>query len=247
MKKLKMMKKQEQSKKVIGILGTIAVDEENDKIVALYDGYRNAIIKKGCIPFLITTYNDYDYLNTKRADIPELTEEEKEYYKCVVDMCDGLLIPGGYRWYNFDEFIVGYAIEKDIPVLGICMGMQMLACLDNNDFNEQTLKLNETNIDHSQRNIKYVHKVNIVENTKLYKILNTNSINVNSKHRYHVDKVNNYRISGYSDDGLIEAIEHLNKKFVIGVQWHPEKMIEYDEFANKILDSFVEECNKNNL
>ena len=69
------------------------------------------------------------------------------------------------------------------------------------------------------------------------------TILVNSKHRYHVTETNKFKVSAYSEDGLIEAIEMPNKKFVLGVQWHPEKMYYYDENADKIFKRFVKEVN----
>lgn len=230
------MKELEESRKIIGILGVPSHDDEDDSIISLYSGYNNAIVSKNCIPFMISPLTDIDYCNTKSEDIPPLTEKEKLLYKDMVDLCDGIIIPGGYRWYNFYEYVVKYAIEKDIPVLGICMGMQLLATLDNND---KCLELIDTKINHRQRGQKYVHNINIVDNTLLKKIINKSEINVNSKHRYQITKVNNYVISAHSEDNIIEAIENPNKKFVIGVQWHPEKMINYDEDANKIFDYFI--------
>lgn len=226
------------NKKVIGILGRPTVDFEDDKQVAVLDDYRRAVIKKGCIPYIICPLADTKYVDQKRKDIPELTEDEKNTYRKIVDMCDGILITGGYSWYNYDEFVAKYAIEKDKPILGICMGMQLLASLDNN---ENCLKVNSliSDFDHRQETKKYVHDVIINKNSYLGKIVNNEKIKVNSKHRYHVSKVNNFIITAYSTDGIPEAIELPNKKFVIGVQWHPEKMLEYDEYANKIFDEFV--------
>ena len=49
-------------------------------------------------------------------------------------------------------------------------------------------------------------------------------------------------IVGISNDGIIEAIEDKNKRFFIGVQWHPESMIEYDSIQNKIFKKFINAC-----
>lgn len=229
----------QKNRKVIGILGIPSVDDENDSVIALYKSYKDAIVKRGCIPFLINPVSDIDYLNRKREDIPPLSEEEKIFYQDMVDMCDGIILQGGYRIYNYFEYIVSYAIEKDIPILGICMGMQLLARLDNV---ENCIEINNTNVNHEVKGQQYAHMVNILKDSLLYSIFNKDVISVNSKHNYHVSKVNIYKISAYSEDGLIEAIEYPGKKFIIGVQWHPEKMIEYDALANKLFDYFISKC-----
>ena len=162
-------------------------------------------------------------------------KKEKKMYDDMLNICDGLIIPGGYRIYNFHEYLVCEAIKRDIPILGICMGMQLLANLDNQ---ENCLVPNETEINHRQTGVKYVHKVRLLDDTKLKSIINKDEISVNSKHRYHVDKVKNFIISAYSEDGLIEGIEKADSTFVVGVQWHPEKMYTYDEDANKLLSEF---------
>ena len=229
----------QKNRKVIGILGIPSVDDENDSVIALYKSYKDAIVKRGCIPFLINPVSDIDYLNRKREDIPPLSKEEKIFYQDMVDMCDGIILQGGYRIYNYFEYIVSYSIEKDIPILGICMGMQLLARLDNV---ENCIEINNTNVNHKVKGQQYAHMVNILKDSLLYSIFNKDVISVNSKHNYHVSMVNNYKISAYSEDGLIEAIEYPGKKFIIGVQWHPEKMIEYDALANKLFDYFISKC-----
>lgn len=227
------------SKPIIGILGVPLYDNEDNNIIAVLSDYKNAVFKKDCIPFMICPLLNIDYYGTRLRDIPELTEKEKEIYKEMVNMCDGILMPGGYRMYNFCEYVLKDAIEKDMPVLGICMGMQLLSKIDNDDY---CLEPNETNINHKQMTEDYVHDVNIVDNTLLSEVINEQEIRVNSNHRYHVAKLNEFVISAYSEDGLIEGIEHPNKKFVVGVQWHPERMIEYDKNASKIFDKFVDSC-----
>lgn len=228
-------------KLIIGIIGIPSHDSEDKKITLMFDSYKNAIIKNNCIPFLIPSLLDIDYASTKLSEISPLSDNEKDTYKQMVDMCDGLIIPGGSRMYNFFDYITRYALEKDIPILGICMGMQLLANIDNNS---NVLVKNETCINHRQVDINYAHKVKIIKNTILEDILKTDIISVNSRHLYNVSKVNSYKISAISEDGLIEGIESINNKFVIGIQWHPEKMINYDINSNKIFERFIEECKK---
>ena len=227
-------------RRIIGVLGTPTVDDENDSVIALYNDYKNVIVKNDCISFMISPLLDINYYNTKLSEIPELTPKEKEIYDEMIDICDGILIPGGYKMYNFERYIIKKAIEKDMPVLGICKGMQLLASIDNG---KECNQLINTSIEHRQKGKRYVHRLHIIDETLLSSIITEENILVNSKHRYHVTETNKFKVSAYSEDGLIEAIEMPNKKFVLGVQWHPEKMYYYDENADKIFKRFVKEVN----
>ena len=158
----------------------------------------------------------------------------------MIDLCDGLIIPGGSFWYDYDVFVTSYAIKKDIPILGICLGMQLIASIKNNEY---SLERNNTIIDHKKSDKKYVHDIKIKNNTKLKNILKTNNIKVNSRHESHIKKSNNYIISAYSNDGIIEAIELKENRFVVGVQWHPEDMITYDESSKRIFKEFFNQIN----
>ncbi len=233
-------------KPIIGVIGRPDMASDDDKVICIWEGTRRAIVKKGGIPFLILPTQDVEYDSLKPKDTPKLTEEEKNELKRLVDMCDGLLLPGGYKWYEFDEFIYNYALEKNMPILGICAGMQMMCRIDQNKNNicKDTTVRNDTTINHHQRDKKYVHNVSIIDHTILSKIIDEKEIKVNSKHNYHVSSTANLKVSAYSEDGLIEAVEYDDKDFVIGVQWHPETMLDYDENANKILDEFINKCRK---
>lgn len=99
-------------RRIIGVLGTPTVDDENDSVIALYNDYKNVIVKNDCIPFMISPLLDINYYNTKLSEIPELTPKEKEIYDEMIDICDGILIPGGYKMYNFERYIIKKAIEK---------------------------------------------------------------------------------------------------------------------------------------
>ena len=228
------------SRVVIGIVGVPVHDDENFNVIALYEDYKKMTIEKNCIPFMLPPIKSIDYIETKTEDMEPLTEEEKDMYREMIDMCDGIILPGGYRIYDYHKFIVSYAMEKNIPILGTCLGMQILACIDNGEY---CLEKNSDE-SHKQRGVQYAHKVKINKDTLLNDIVNVDEMEVNSLHQYHVTHVNKFRVSAYSEDGLIEAIEAPDKDFVVGVQWHPEKMIKYDLNANKIIDRFIEECKK---
>lgn len=224
-------------KPIIGIVGRVGSDDGYTTIYSS-DSVRRCIIKKGGIPILIMPPNDKDLDKIDSREILELTESERYDLKKVIDLCDGIVMPGSYRLFNYDNFIYEYASNLDKPILGICAGMQLMGLMDTN------LKLKQNDSFHFQKNVKYVHEVKIIKNTLLYQILKKDVIKVNSRHNYHIDKVNNLIISGISSDGLIEAVEAKNKKFILGVQWHPEVMLDYDDDSNKIIDSFINACSK---
>ena len=231
---------------VIGIVSRINSDSSSDDFICILDAFRIGRLKCGGLPPLLLPPQTIHYNPVKPRNVARLTDSEKKYLQESVNLCDGILLPGGSRWYEFDEYIYKYALQKDIPILGICAGMQMMACMDNNRYTTcfDTSKKNETTIEHYQKNQNYVHAIHIIEGSLLSQIIEENKIMVNSRHHYHVDRVTSLKISAYSEDGLIEAIEDTNRTFVLGVQWHPESMIKYDENAQKLLASFIQACQK---
>ena len=236
-------------KPIIAIIGRPDMASDDDKVICIWEKTRRAIVKIGGIPFMILPNQDIEYETTRPKEAPRLTEEQKEELKSLVDMCDGLLIPGGYKWFEYDEVIYNYALDKNMPIIGICAGMQMMCRIDNdkNAVAVDTTVRNDTELNHHVRGSQYVHEVNVQDNTKLKDIVGKSKISVNSKHNYHVQGVNKLRVSAYSTDGLIEGVEYDDKDFVIGLQWHPETMLDYDESANKILNTFIKHAKEYKL
>ena len=215
-------------KVVIGIVSRFSHDEDNMEIHYISNVLRKSLISLNTLCFgLIPVSSNSDISKQDHADLEK-----------IVDLCDGIIFPGGYEWSSFDETVYECALKKDMPILGICLGMQMMCKVDG-----AKIILNDTAINHKQLS-QYVHENTIVDNTILKKILKTNNICVNSRHLYHADKVEKLKVSAYSEDGLIEAVEYPNKSFVLGVQWHPEDMLAYDENALKIMKVFTFECQK---
>ena len=131
-------------------------------------------------------------------------------------------MPGGTDIYDYDKYICRYAIENDIPLLGICLGMQIMA---------NSIELNKVN----HNNI--THKINTIGTSIISKIVG--NCYANSRHNFHVTDIGNYKVSAYSEDGIIEAIEYPSKKFNVGVQWHPEDMIDFDVKQFNLFKEFI--------
>lgn len=231
-------------KPIIGIVGRPHTTITEREAVCIFDDYRTAISNSGGIPMIILPTQNVKYERVRPKDAPKLNESEKQDLITQISLCDGLVFPGGNRMYEYDFFIGEYAIKNNINILGICMGMQLLACLDCDEKREDVLGKIESKIEHNQLKTDYVHKVSIDKNSKLYEILEKDIIDVNSRHKFYVTKTNKFKIVAKSEDGFIEAIENMDNSFKLGVQWHPESMEEYDENMKKLIKYFVDECKK---
>lgn len=146
----------------------------------------------------------------------------------LLENIDGVILVGGDDIYNFEYNLVKYLYNNDIPTLGICLGMQTMATSINGTLGQ----LN--NLEHKSAK-KYVHYIDINSSSLLYKIIGKDKIMVNSRHK---DYVLNTGLSiGATCDGIIEEVEDKNKKFFVGVQWHPEDLD--DENSDKLFNYFI--------
>ena len=129
-------------------------------------------------------------------------------------------------------------IELDKPLIGICAGFNNILRALGTDVIEDKTK------SHDIYDKNYRHNISIVTGTKLYDFINKTEYFVNSIHSMIAtkEKVEEYaKISSFSYDGLVESFEIDNKKFVIGIKWHPELMLE-DELTKNLFKEFIEKC-----
>lgn len=209
-------------KPIIGIIMRPDKLSSGNEVMCIYENIRTSIINSGGIPLGImpTTENIDNF--------------DDNVYK-VIDICDGIVLQGGDEFYKYDEECLKYIYEKNIPTLGICLGMQLMGSIFGGNLENVTK--------HKYKDKKYVHKVYIDKNSKLYDIFKSEIINVNSRHVSALTNTN-LDIVGLTDDNVIEAIEDKNKKFFIGVQWHPESMYSYDILECNLFDYFIDVCRK---
>jgi putative glutamine amidotransferase len=149
-------------------------------------------------------------------------------YKETIKLCNGIIIPGGNKIDNDSLKLIKYLYDNNIPTLGICLGMQEMGYSFNGEFNK------ESNYEHLKENMKYAHEIYIDKNSYLYNILKENKILVNSRHKDYLIKTN---LTVSSISNVIESIEDKNKKFFIGLQWHPESINDIN--TTKIVEEFI--------
>ena len=166
----------------------------------------------------------------------------------ILDLINGVIITGGdfdinpsiYSQINnnsknekvlrtlFELKLCKKSLMKNIPILGICGGAQLINVSLGGSLIQDINSLDFKTLKHEQLNSRdqTSHKVYIKSNTLLHKIIEEDKIDVNSAHHQAVDKLGHGLItSGKSKDGIIESIESLNHKWCIGTQWHPEFLI----------------------
>lgn len=221
-------------KPLIGIIARVEYPGDTHKLV-VHEDYRRMIIENGGVPISILPVQGVDYTNTKYNDQEELAFEEKEMITRQIDLCDGILLPGGFKINKFDRFIASYVIENDIPTFGICLGMQILANYGRELWNERNDSFIEHNVDDS-----IAHSVTLDKSSILYSIINEEKIDVNSRHSFHILQNDMFDVTSLSDDNYIESIEMKNKKFILGVQWHPETL--KDDHSNDLFKYFIDTC-----
>ena len=184
-----------------------------------------------------------------------------------IENCDGVILSGGVdihpKYYkqsihypgapekgfqthrdDFEFSVFEKSLKKNIPVLGICRGLQLI-----NVFCEGTLvqDLGAKNSTHQSDEHDRKHNVKVENGTILQSIVQVNSGKVNSAHHQSIQQLGkNLLVNSYSEDGVIEGIEWKdkeNRSFMLGVQWHPERMdkagIPDSPFSKNVREYFI--------
>ena len=228
---------------IVGIAGRAYYNKDNQKIIQTHEATRRFLSKDKeivCITILPTEDENYIDIN------PGSDKINKEKLDHILNICDAFIIPGGTYAYQLDEYIIKHAIKNDKPLLAICLGFQTLCSMFSKNRTQFDMTEKKKDNTHANKPNIYSHKVLIQDNTKLKEIINESIIPVNSVHHdivafpFHTLKIN-----AISEDGIIEGVEYPNKKFIIGLQWHPEYL--KDKYSDKIKESFTRAIKNKNI
>ncbi|MCW5937140.1 MAG: gamma-glutamyl-gamma-aminobutyrate hydrolase family protein [Fimbriimonadaceae bacterium] len=226
-------------KPVIGIVGdsipTGNVDGEKERYyVGRY--YVDCVLQADGVPFMLP-------IGVEARD--------------VVDLIDGLLIPGGddldasnFGQENHPKSVLGnpgrFTLEKalleslprEVPVLGICYGCQVLNVARGGDLIQHLPE----KVGHDQHASKQLETVRVERDTLTRALLEGDEVVAHSSHHQAIGKVGDgLRVSAWATDGTVEGIEDLNGRWLVGLQWHPERTPD-DRATQTLFKKFVEEA-----
>jgi putative glutamine amidotransferase len=193
--------------------------------------YVRALAAAGCAPVLIPMLEDDERLRT------------------IYERLDGIVFPGGadvapheYGEEPIDNLniveserdrvelrLARWAFDDDLPILGICRGQQLLNVALGGTLYQDLIYQGATTVEHSDKDgrarNKLIHRVRLDPDSRLAQLIDETSVEVNSLHHQAVkDVASELRVTGTADDGVIEAVESPDRRFLIAVQWHPEEI-----------------------
>ncbi|PHK93772.1 gamma-glutamyl-gamma-aminobutyrate hydrolase [Pseudoroseomonas rhizosphaerae] len=213
---------------------------------ALRQNYFESVARAGGLPIAL-------------PHAPELAEQ-------YLDTIDGLLVTGGAfdvdpSLYGggpahptvalkqgrtaFELAMVRGALERDMPILGICGGQQLLAVALGGTLIQHIPDSVPDALAHEQPNPRTEpgHEVAIAPGTLLARAVGGARMAVNSAHHQAVERTGpDTVVNAVAPDGVIEGIESTRHRFALGVQWHPEYAV--DAADQSILDAFVAACRR---
>jgi len=212
--------------------------------------YVHALTSVGAIPWLIPLLGE---------DIATL--------RGLYDELDGVFLPGGAdidpesysaeRHPSCDRsdpprdrvelMLVGWAIEDRKPVLGVCRGLQIINLAAGGtllqDLKDQlpgAIKHDYFPFRDGYARDHIAHSVRIVEGTRLHRVAGLTEFPVNSMHHQGIERLGDGLVaSAFAPDGVIEGIERVDDQFLVGVQWHPEVLIDTDPRMRRLFEEFL--------
>ena len=207
---------------------------------AIRENYLTCLYKFGAIPFPILHENSLNNTLLKVLDglvntggnfdiNPKLYSENNGGSRNIKD-----------KRTNFEISIFQKFLGTSKPILGICGGEQLMNVASGGSLIQDINQSVQTKIYHEQQNPRneVSHEIKITRHSKLFNIVKSEKIKVNSAHHQSVNILGkDFVSSALAPDGIIEAIEHVKHPWCLGLQWHPEFLITKADIA--IIKDFI--------
>lgn len=148
-------------------------------------------------------------------------------------------------------YLMRLALQNIKPILAVCRGIQLLNVAQGGTLYQDISTKLRTSINHDQpdeRAKDYIHNIQVEPGSRLEKILGTSSLRVNSLHHQAIERLaEGFHAVARADDDVVEAIEPDDGRFIVGVQFHPEHLVEQDERMLNLFKVFVTECARSKM
>ena len=198
-----------------------------------------------------------------------LLQGEEATMRAIYERLDGLFLPGGVDvdpaaygesrgplcgrtdperdWTEL--LFLRWALADGKPVLAVCRGAQLVNVAVGGSLYQDVAAQHPEAIKHDhypvdgRRRDELAHEVRLAPGSRLQRLLGTDTLLVNSMHHQGIARLAPGLVAvATSPDGLIEGVEGVTDQFLIGVQWHPEDLVDVDRRMRRLFDAFIEAC-----
>lgn len=207
--------------------------------------YINSVIRGGGIPVIIPFIKNMDIENiTKHIDGLIVSGSKDDIHPYFIGS-KSKPPSKNYIVRQESEFrLIAKAVDEDIPVLAICGGMQLINVLFGGNLIDDIFKHTGSKI-HSKSYFEVAHKISVKKNSHLFRATAKQTLDVNSTHHQAVYFIPScLDITAVSYDGIVEAVELKSDKFVMGVQFHPEALVERDKTHLSLFEYFIKKARR---
>jgi putative glutamine amidotransferase len=229
------------------VIGVTLGDGDEPGVHAVREDYVRSVEQSGAVPVVLPP--------VPPGDVPAL-----------LDRLDGVLLSGGgdvdpalyeqephprlgrvnRRRDDFELALVREGLRRDVSILAICRGHQLLNVATGGTLVQDIPSLVEGQVEHDGKGPRWrrTHRVEVTGPSRLREILGQDTLSVNSIHHQAVDRVGDGLVvsARCPEDGIVEGLERPASRFVVAVQWHPESFWNRPDSFQQLFDAHAEAC-----
>jgi len=229
------------------VVGVTLGDGDEPGVHAVREDYVRSVEQSGAVPVVL----------------PPVTPDDAP---ALLDRLDGILLSGGVdvdpalygqaphpklgrvnrRRDDFELALTWEALRRDVPILAICRGHQVLNVATGGTLVQDIPSTLGGAVKHDGPGPRWrpAHRVEVTAPSRLRQILGQDAVTVNSIHHQGVDRVGRDLVvsARCPEDGVIEGLEMPGRRFVVAVQWHPESFWNRADSFQSVFDAHAEAC-----